>query len=1219
MSDHNPSGADPFGQIADEFVEAYRQGKRPSVEEFAGRYPEHAGAIREMLPALLLMERAKSDDDSSGHGPSARAWAAPILQQLGDYRILREVGRGGMGVVYEAQQLSLGRHVAIKVLPAHALLDPRHLGRFQREARSAARLHHTNIVPVFGVGEQDGLHYYVMQFIQGLGLNVVLNELRRLRQQRGQQTPAPDDALGHQLTVTQAISVVSVARCLLSAEWRDREEKDGTVTTTVGRDEGGGMRDEGREQDSLDSSLIPPPSSITSTATIHLPGQTEGSALSESGRSYWQSVARIGMQVADALAHAASQGVLHRDIKPSNLLLDDTGNVWVTDFGLAKASSDSDDLTHTGDVVGTLRYMAPERFNGQGDLRSDVYSLGLTLYELLALRLAFDETNRNKLIKQVMHDEPVRPRKLNPGVPRDLETVVLKAIARDPAHRYQTPAEMAADLKRFVEDRPVRARRASGAERLWRWCRRNPLPASLVAAILLVFLTGFAGVVWQWRLAATARDDAKEREQEAVAARNETRLAQDDAVTHLYHALVEQARAVRESRATGYRAEAWNLLHRALELETPDRDVMALRQEAAACLGDFAGLEPVVLEGFSADVFSKALAPDGHYVALGLRDGTILIIDLATKKMSAQLRGHRTIVSGLAFLPDGRLISTENAGPAKIWEWSQGGGWSATDLSLPPEIFAVLPAPAFPFFVPWWRRAPVREIAVSPDGRLLAVAHPNRIQLWNLKEGTPAGSLAAGGDERFGYVTISPDGNLLCARFDRDGSTGYFIWDLVGRRLRGRLGWDLDSAYGATFSPDGRLLACAGGGGVKVFDAKTLQERLFLRGDYTYSLAFSPDSQVLAIPSVQQGVVRLWNLATNREVAVLRFPGTPLGAFFSPDGKSLFATAYRSCRIWNLAGAGDKRVLAGHTGGVPVVAFSPNGALLAAGGKDNSVSLWKVATGERVHRIAALPEPVQTLAFSPDGSLLAVSSGGTARLWDTSSWQALAEVPPEPGGEFWSLAFSPDGAYLAGSGEAGVRLWKLERGQNGPRLLAVAQPSKELAASLCFSPDSRTLAWVERVGYDRIVRLWDVNAGLGRLLRARPAHWVLTLAFAPDGRLALINDQQEAEWWDVDAGRRVAAYGRGELEQRSGTSIWSTITALSPDGAWYAVANRAISLWDAQTGRLLLALPRENSPVIALAWSPNRSHLAVGSADGSLALWNLPAVRSQLAGLGLDW
>src|SRR6266540_5089714 len=182
MIDNNPSAADPFGQIADEFVEAFRQGKRPSVEEFAQRYPAHADEIREILPALVLMEKAKSADDAPGQRRQAKASAAAApLQQLGDYQILREVGRGGMGVVYEAQQLSLGRHVAIKVLPAHALLDARQLGRFQREARSAAKLHHTNIVPVFGVGEQDGLHYYVMQFIPGLGLDVVLEELQRLQ------------------------------------------------------------------------------------------------------------------------------------------------------------------------------------------------------------------------------------------------------------------------------------------------------------------------------------------------------------------------------------------------------------------------------------------------------------------------------------------------------------------------------------------------------------------------------------------------------------------------------------------------------------------------------------------------------------------------------------------------------------------------------------------------------------------------------------------------------------------------------------------------------------------------------------------------------------------------------------------------------------------------------------------------------------------------------
>jgi WD40 repeat protein len=262
MSDNDPSVANPFGQIADEFVEALRQGKRPSVEEFAQRYPEHADEIRDMLPALVLMEQAKTADDAPGQQhPSPSSAAAPPLRQLGDYQILREVGRGGMGVVYEAQQLSLGRHVAIKVLPAHALLDPRHLARFHREARSAAKLQHTNIVPVFGVGEQDELHYYVMQFIPGLALDVVLDELRRLRRPRGQQAPTGGDAPGRPLTVTRDVSAVAVARSLLSGEFRPPVET-GDVTTPPAQPAA-----------AAPVAAAAPAGAADTSATIHLPGR----------------------------------------------------------------------------------------------------------------------------------------------------------------------------------------------------------------------------------------------------------------------------------------------------------------------------------------------------------------------------------------------------------------------------------------------------------------------------------------------------------------------------------------------------------------------------------------------------------------------------------------------------------------------------------------------------------------------------------------------------------------------------------------------------------------------------------------------------------------------------------------------------------------------------------------------------------------------------------
>jgi serine/threonine protein kinase len=480
--DSSDSDRNPVEELAEEFVARWRRGERPALSEYTDRYPQWADRIRKLFPALVVMEKVRPDPEIDPGYHGERGPAEIALERLGDYRILREVGRGGMGIVYEAEQESLGRHVALKVLPAQALLDPRHLQRFKREARAVARLHHTNIVPVHGVGEQDGLHYFVMQLIHGQGLDEVLVELKRLRQ--GQQSAVPSPPAAEPPAPAEA-----VARSLLHPD---------IPPTEVGR-----------------PAEAPLPEGQTDSGSrtgIHLPGQTEGSSLSETGWQYWYSVTRIGIQVADALAYAASQGVLHRDIKPSNLLLDTHGTVWVTDFGLAKAETDQDNVTHTGDVVGTLRYMAPERFSGKADIRSDVYALGLTLYELITLRAAFDETDRNKLITQVMHDTPPRPRQIEPAVPRDLETIVLKAIAHEAGQRYQTPGELADDLRCFLDDRPIKARRQNVVQRGWRWCRRNPALAALVA----VLLVGFTVVAWLW-WRAEDRQAAAQRERLAAA------------------------------------------------------------------------------------------------------------------------------------------------------------------------------------------------------------------------------------------------------------------------------------------------------------------------------------------------------------------------------------------------------------------------------------------------------------------------------------------------------------------------------------------------------------------------------------------------------------------------------------------------------------------------------------------------------------------------------
>ncbi|HVS38495.1 MAG TPA: protein kinase, partial [Gemmataceae bacterium] len=492
------SEVNPLDALAEEFVARHRAGEHPSLDEYIARRPDLADDIRDLFPGLVLMEGVRPDQGDST-GPFAGG-PAPTLKRLGDFRILREVGRGGMGVVYEAEQESLGRHVALKVLPAHALMEPQRLRRFQREAKAAARLHHTNIVPVHGVGEQEGLHYYVMQFIQGQGLDQVLRELRRLRPAPPVEGPvvvgSGDPAV---LEGRDTASAASAAQSLLSGRF-----------------------------ESAPTQAESPSDSGGSSSSVRLPGQTEGTLPSRSGREYWRSVARVGVQVADALAYAHGQGVLHRDVKPSNLLLDAHGNVWVTDFGLAKAA-DSEDLTHTGDIVGTLRYMAPECFRGKADPRSDVYSLGLTLYELLTLRPAFVGKNNHQLLAEVVHGEPPRPRSVSREIPNDLETVVLKAISRDASHRYQTAAELADDLRRFVDDRPVKARRVGMAEQVWRWARRNPALAWMTTAAVLLLVVGTtASLIAAYWFSVVAADANRQRAKADKLAADEAK-ARDEA------------------------------------------------------------------------------------------------------------------------------------------------------------------------------------------------------------------------------------------------------------------------------------------------------------------------------------------------------------------------------------------------------------------------------------------------------------------------------------------------------------------------------------------------------------------------------------------------------------------------------------------------------------------------------------------------------------------
>lgn len=415
--DPDPDDDPRLALALEEYEEACARGERPVRSAFLSLHADIADELADCLDGL---------DQLRGVGVWFQGDVPMPPERLGDYRIIRELGRGGMGIVYEAEQSSLGRRVALKLLPSTAAMDPRQVQRFQVEVQAAGHLRHPHIVPIYSVGCEGGVHYYSMQFIPGRPLASWIEEMRREREERPEGPPS----------------------------W-----------SAPG----------GEEADPARSS--------------------------RPGAAFFRSVARLGLQAAEALDHAHGLGVVHRDVKPGNLLIDDRGDLWVADFGLARLHGASGP-TATGDLVGTLRYMSPEQVVGDRgvvDHRTDLYSLGVTLYELAALEPAFAGGDVGALVQRIAGEDPPPPSRSTPQLPRDLETIILKAMAKDPSGRYPSARALADDLRRFLADEPILARRPSLAERSVLWARRHrPIAAALAAAMALgvVCLAATTLVIW---------------------------------------------------------------------------------------------------------------------------------------------------------------------------------------------------------------------------------------------------------------------------------------------------------------------------------------------------------------------------------------------------------------------------------------------------------------------------------------------------------------------------------------------------------------------------------------------------------------------------------------------------------------------------------------------------------------------------------------------------
>lgn len=1193
-------------RLAEEFGQRYRRGERPRLQEYIDRHPDLADDIREVFPALVEMEQAERARQDSPQ-PETPA-VPPPHQQVGDYRVLREIGRGGMGVVFEAEQISLKRRVALKVLPKAVAGGGKSLERFRREARAAARLNHTNIVPVFEVGQENEVCYYAMQFIPGQGLDQIIQELRRLRDGDQSAPPGP-----------QAASLLTGCFDQPARNGEAWSPEPLGATPAVTADLGPGFS----PADCAFKLQAP-----TSDSSAVLPGQVELSRVESDRRPYFQSVARVGHQVALALDYAHQRGIIHRDIKPSNLLLDGSGVVWVADFGLAKTEEDG--LTETGTLAGTLRYMAPERFRGEGDARADIYALGLTLYEMLTLRPAFEARDPLELVERVTHQDPPRPCSLEPRVPRDLETVILKAIDRDPDRRYGTAAEMASDLRRFLDDEPVQARRLSVSERFTRWCRRNPAVASLVLLVVLVLVAGSAISTWfaveaderagealglskeNAGLAKTALDEKTRAEQKQKVAEANEQKARDLAGELAQRVNAEQ---VAKKLAQQREKEAhWNLyvarlfpmvrmwethdygqLERLLQESVPAQGESDYRgwewyyfqEQCRQASKELRGVAPylpaaawcpttghiaVAATSGAIDIWNTrhekvlhtyppldgpisrlAWGPDGNALACG-HGKAVTILGLAERKVLRTIAAADTkLVRALAWSPDGRWLATGGDSTViSIWEVKDGSRFGTLQTPKPTE-----PNPP----------AAVYDLSWHPDGETLASGHSFTIsRIWNVAQKKQLKAhrhfdFTAGGPVH--AMACSPDGKRIALGglnkvflMDRDGNLLTSFAAHEGKIMT--LRWSKDSA---------RLLSAAEDESVKVWNVAQRKELFALRIHHTAvsQADWSPDEQTVL--SCGSGV-RLARLeVADRTATVIKVSSSPLEAVsWSPDGRWLAALG-DDCKPRILdARSGQARtsfVMHQHKGYCGHgIAWNPDGSHIASIHANGYLFVHKWDSGELVHSSQGILPDVwyHSLAWSPDGKWLAVRHTlWGVYLWSTSDWTMQKTLNGKQQGRLntCASAWSSDSRFLAlgyASGKVEVHAIATE----AVVATATVDPIGEsYYGAIAWSPDSQVLAVGSQGG-----RLFFVAAATGRVLHSVGGH---------KGRI------NRAEW--SPTGHRLATCGQ--------------------DGT--------VKIWDRATGDHLLTL-RCHATVNSLSWSPDGKRLAGCCGDGTVRIWGSPGM-----------
>lgn len=1200
----SPTQHDPLARLADEFLARFRRGERPSIEEFAARAPELAEEIRELFPTLMTIESIRPGAGASELvtpvGPLFRESRSGIRQAVGDYRLIREIGRGGMGIVYEAEQASLGRRVALKVLLPEVVRDVRHVQRFQREARAAARLHHTNIVPVFGIGEELETPYYVMQYIEGQPLDRVLVELNQFHEH-------PD-----RTSADRSVEAV-VARSLWSGSFESRPEPgstDAALASAAGAADANGTVRESSLGSSLGfvaSSAMASPRRANDENSCDKLADDRSSLLGQRRATFVRSVARIGVQVADALEYAAGQGVLHRDIKPSNLLLDIWGTVWVTDFGLAKATG-ADNLTRTGDLLGTLRYMAPERFRGQADIRSDVYSLGLTLREMLTQRAAFSEEDRGKLVQQILHEGPDELRAAEHSLPSDLAIILGKATALNPDDRYSSAAALAEDLRAFLQDRPISARRPGACERLSRWCRRNPALAGSIG-LSFFLMAALAAIGWGSRqqilaerqLAVDNFSAARTALSELRTEQQRTMSAERAAQQRLGEARFAQAHASRLMGQPGQRGESLEALQEAAEvlemLGPADQATRQgqLRNEAIAAL-PLVDLNATPTR--SATGWTNALDARFELHAAGDAAGNISLLRLTTGEKVAYLPnvGAGAHAYLMKFSSDGRFFAAFHHR-----EWH----WRIWDIARAEVVFSVADSYAADFSADGTRIAISRHWHTEPS-------RPAPVEIYDAATGQLLQTVDSPGHRHL--VAMDPAGQRLAIA--SQSPTSVKIVDLstpeTGQQLE--LAYDVEVA-GLAWSSDGRLLATASrNSGAEVWSTADGLRIVQCQAELAEisHVAFHPQRPILAT-SGDDEVLRLWDLPGGR---LLISASGGRATHFDPQGNRLaHHTDGATIGVWDVTLSDEFYSLNDRRAPVLGAArLSPNGRLLASPHEDG-VRLWDVPARRLLHFLPL--GPCGSVEFRSHDELLICGRSGLFR-WPLR-WSAERQLQvgePLPAGvdatadEDRRVVLLPGGRRALVWVRFGRELVEVDLERRTERVLLETTALDNVHPS----PDGR---WIVTVPYDFSplpIVVWD--AATGEKLREIDSTEKGRAAFSPDARWLLVGTAREFQVWNTESWERVRTIERQDAVYTAGAMCFapdSTIAAL-------CVSRRTVLLFDVATGVELARLPFPAPETIDWPqFSADGQRLVVTTGSGSLHVCDLARVRQQLAQIGLDW